>query len=368
MSTALRALFVAHQQTADRFTEALRQAGYTGSWQVVQIEDEYWAALKTAAFDVVIFDDTLPWRAAVARALHGLNVPLIAAGQTPDVETAVACIKSGADDYTGLDGLAQAVSRALAAAGTPPQAGESPALERALEDERRLNTTKNRVLSCLSHDLRTPLSVILTTSELLQRYLDRLSEERRQGYFDAIRNQIKIIDQRLDDISAVVRAETGRLEYAPTILDLAQLCQDVADETRLMIGSGYQIGVQTTGDLAHITGDPRLLRMALRNLLANAVKFSSPGQEIRLEAGRRDERAVFVRVSDEGMGIPEADQLRLFEPYYRASNAQDMSGAGIGLRLVRCVADLHGGSISFTSREGAGSAFMLELPLVAQVD
>ncbi len=366
MPTDLRILLAVPQEAAQHFAEPLRQAGYTGDWQYVETRETCLATLQTASFDLVILDGGLPWCIEAVRALRGRgsNMPIIAAALTPDVQTAVACIKNGMDDYTDLAGLGGAVSRALAVTEAAPQSAEN----QALENERRLNGIKNHLLSRLSHDLRTPLSVILTTSELLQRYLDRLTEERRNAYFDAIHHQIKLMDHRLDDISAVIRAETGRLDFSPTLFDLGDLCQDVLDETRLTIGGEHTISFQAAEGLPEVPGDPRLVRMVLRNLLSNAIKYSSREKEIRLEADYQAGQAVFVRVRDGGIGIPEADQPRLFEPYYRAGNVQDISGAGIGLRLAKYVADLHGGSLTFTSQEGVGSTFVLALPLAERRD
>ncbi|HEX2906053.1 MAG TPA: PAS domain S-box protein [Phototrophicaceae bacterium] len=234
-------------------------------------------------------------------------------------------------------------------------------LETALGLERELTGIKNRFLSIVSHEFRTPLSVILTSSDLLDRYNDRLPVERRQACYETIRNQVKSLSHMLDDVSTVIRAETGRLEFNPTALNLETLCQGIMEETRTTIGVAHHLFFDFWGDLADIYADPKLIQHMLRNLLTNAVKYSPPGRDIRLDV-IRDTWALLIQVSDEGLGIPEADQSRLFEPYFRASNVRDINGTGIGLKIIKDAVDLHGGQIEVLSREGEGTTFIIYLP------
>jgi signal transduction histidine kinase len=108
--------------------------------------------------------------------------------------------------------------------------------------------------------------------------------------------------------------------------------------------------------------DEHLLRHILENLLSNAAKYSAEGSEIRIAVERQQEQAV-IEVEDRGIGIPAADQSRLFETFHRASNVENRPGTGLGLSIVRKSVDLHGGDISFASSTGKGTRFTVRLPL-----
>jgi signal transduction histidine kinase len=153
----------------------------------------------------------------------------------------------------------------------------------------------------------------------------------------------------------------GRLEFNPILLDLEQLCQRIVNEIQATIGVAYTMSLTTQGELSSIPIDERLLQHILRNLLSNAVKYSPPGTSVDIDLSRQGNEVVLV-VRDHGIGIPEADQERLFEPYHRAGNVGTTSGTGLGLKIARDCVELHGGTITFQSQEGKGTTFTARLP------
>lgn len=232
----------------------------------------------------------------------------------------------------------------------------------ALQQERELNELKSRFVSMVSHELRTPLTVIRTSLELLERYGDVASLEKRQEYFQRSRAAIHNMTQLLEDVLTIGKAEAGRLEFNPITLDLKQLCYEIVEEMKLGISTNHVIQFSSKGSCTDACLDPRLLRSILTNLISNAIKYSLVGSTVEFRLSCQDETAVF-EIQDHGIGIPLEDQPRLFELFHRASNVSMIRGTGLGLAIVRECVVHHQGQIGFVSQEGVGTTFTITLPL-----
>jgi len=240
---------------------------------------------------------------------------------------------------------------------------EKELLRVALEKEQELGELKNRFMSTVSHEFRTPLAMILTSSELLERYYERLSIERRELAFGTIKAQVRHLGDMLDDISIIVKAQMGRLEFHPQPLDLEQLCRRIVSDIQATIGVAHRLDFTPIGEFSNIAIDERLLQHMLRNLLSNAVKYSPPNELVKIELCHQHDE-ITLQVSDHGIGIPVSDQERLFEAYHRATNVGSIGGTGLGLKIVKDCAELHGGSVAFESEEGRGTRFTVRLPVL----
>lgn len=231
----------------------------------------------------------------------------------------------------------------------------------ALKEEREVNELKSRFVSMVSHELRTPLTILRTSLELLERYGNTVSLEKRQEYFQRSRISIAQMTQLLEDVLTIGRAEAGKLEFKPLDMDVVAFCRDIAHEIQVGMGMQHQIRFQSDRDSENAELDPNLLRSILTNLLSNAVKYSSPSSSIHFHLSFLEDWLV-IEVTDSGIGIPQEDQALLFELFHRASNVSAIRGTGVGLAIVRqCVAH-HRGRISFTSEEGEGTTFVIKLP------
>lgn len=239
------------------------------------------------------------------------------------------------------------------------------ALEATLEKERELNELKSRFISTASHELRTPLAAIQSSAELLERFQERWPVEKREALFRRIQANVRVMTRLLDDVLLLGRAEPGNGVFHPQPIDPYALVGSVLDEVRL--GAGVQHRLIFRGEIGEVplVGDEKLLRIVLTNLLNNAVKYSPAGSVVLTRAWQEGERLV-LSVSDRGIGIPEADLPRLFEPFHRASNVEARSGTGLGLAIVKRIVDLHAGTIDVTSVEGEGTTFTLGLPFGSQ--
>lgn len=235
----------------------------------------------------------------------------------------------------------------------------------ALAEERELNELKSRFVSMVSHELRTPLTVIRTSLELLERYGAIAPAEKRQKYYQRSRAAIETMNQLIEDVLMIGKAEAGMLEFQPLLLDLTQFCKELIEEIRLGVGHTHQVSFQCVGACGKAYLDPKLLRSILTNLLSNAIKYSAPGSTIEFELSCLSETASF-KIRDQGIGIPQQDQPRLFQQFHRASNVNTIRGTGLGLAIVQQCVLHHQGEISFVSEEGVGTTFIVKLPLVRQ--
>jgi signal transduction histidine kinase len=214
-------------------------------------------------------------------------------------------------------------------------------------------------ISTLSHDMRTPLSIISMSRDMLARYFDQLSEENRQEKLNTIDHQIQFALQLLDDTVQVAR---GRHEFHPELVNLVSLCQISIDEIHLDKDSTHQLIFNNIGNLDMVVIDETLVSRILLNLLSNAIKYSPDGGEIRLELDSQGDW-IILRVIDYGMGIDADDLPLIFDLLYRADNVGDISGTGLGLSIVKECVERHQGTITVHSEIGKGSTFTIQLPL-----
>ncbi len=239
-------------------------------------------------------------------------------------------------------------------------------LRRALEKEQQLGEMKLRFFSMVSHEFRSPLTTILSSSELLLHYHDRMSEERRLKHHHTIQSQVKRLTELLDDVMLLSKADGGKLEFNPAPFALEAFCDEIVEQVRINASDAHQLVYTATGDFTEAMMDMKLLRHILTNLLSNAVKYSPQGGVVRFDVSRVNGQAEF-RVQDHGIGIPEEDQSQLFEVFYRASNVENLPGTGLGLAITRRAVALHQGTIHFESRVGVGTTFTVTVPLCPDV-
>ncbi len=235
-------------------------------------------------------------------------------------------------------------------------------LDRALGQERELGALKDRFVAMVSHEFRTPLGVTMSALELLRHHRARLDQEKQGELLDDIFSATLRMSGLMEQILLLGRAESGRMNLSPKPLDLPALVTRIGSDTLASQNSGQEIEYEFEGDLDPVNLDENLMRLMLGNLLSNAVKYSPAGGPVKVRT-RRTEDTVEIEVADQGIGIPEQDQPRLFEAFHRATNVGEISGTGLGLLLVKRCAELHQGSITFTSFPGSGTTFLLILPL-----
>jgi PAS domain S-box-containing protein len=229
-------------------------------------------------------------------------------------------------------------------------------IRQALAREQELNELKSRFISMTSHEFRTPLTTILSSTELLKHYSAKFTEEKKQIHFERIQSNVHHITQMLNDILLLGTAEAGKLDFNPAQMDVRQFCQQLVEEFQQGIGRHHSLCFTHQGQLRPVSLDEKLLRHILGNLLSNALKYSPIERPVCLELTCRRNQLIF-RVKDQGIGISQTDQQRLFESFHRGINVGNISGTGLGLSIVKKAVDRHGGTISFESQVGVGTTF-----------
>jgi signal transduction histidine kinase len=237
-------------------------------------------------------------------------------------------------------------------------------LGKALNTERELGELKSRFVSMVSHEFRTPLGIIMSSSEILRSYQDRLSADERGDHLNDIFQSTRRMGDLIEEVLLLSRVEAGRLGCKPEPLDLGELCRRLSDEMLSATQQRCPIVLKESGSLDGARADEALLRHIFGNLLSNAVKYSPPGKPVEFVVERQGADAVFM-VRDRGIGIPDADIKLLFQPFHRARNVGEAPGSGLGLVIVQRCIDLHGGSIKLESSEGVGTSVTVRLGLFA---
>ncbi len=234
---------------------------------------------------------------------------------------------------------------------------------RLLARERELNELKSDFVSMVSHEFRTPLEIIMSSVDNLQRYRERLPAEKREQLLQTIHKAVRRMTGMMEEVLVLGRVESGRMEFKPVRFDLPAFCRRVADEIHSATGGRCPIDLQLNDIPSTANGDESVLRHVLSNLLSNAVKYSPEGQTVILSVSQKVEEVIF-QVKDRGCGIPAGDQERLFQAFHRGSNVRQVPGTGLGLVIVQRCVDLHGGRIRCESAEGQGTTFVVSLPLL----
>jgi len=241
-------------------------------------------------------------------------------------------------------------------------------LSQALEKEKELNQLKSRFITMASHEFRTPLAIISSSSGILQNFSDRLSEKRKQEHLETIQNTIKHIIQVLDDVLMINQAEAEKIEVKLEPLDIIKFCRHLKEEIEASFISHeidfyIDLGDEIFNNYQLVLVDKKLLRQIITNLLTNAIKYSPDHNLVNFSLSRKDNQLI-LKISDYGIGIPPSDQVHLFEYFQRGSNVGTLPGTGLGLSIVKKCVDLHQGEITLDSELGKGTVFTVILPLL----
>ncbi len=234
---------------------------------------------------------------------------------------------------------------------------------KALERERELNELKSKFVSIASHEFRTPLSAILSSTSLIQQYHLRGEMTKMDKHISRVKSSVHHLTSILNDFLSLGKLEEGRIEVATEQVSLHAFFEEIKEEIKSTLKEEQQLVILFTQPELSFQSDPRILRGILFNLVSNASKYSDSGKSIHLSATYTDD-SVTVEVRDAGIGIPQHEVKHVFERFFRASNSSNIQGTGLGLNIVKRYIDLLKGTISFTSELGKGSSFTIILPII----
>jgi signal transduction histidine kinase len=201
----------------------------------------------------------------------------------------------------------------------------------------------------------------MSSSDLIKHYHDRLSAERLNEHLDTIQTHVQILDGQLDNLTILYKVRTQALSFEPQLQDLDHLCRMVIQRVNGYLHVPHEIRYEMVGGEREARCDLNLMRVALANIVGNAVKFSTQQTPVLLFL-QVDGGGAQIQVQDEGIGIPLEEQTRVFELFFRASNASGLRGEGIGLAVARQILALHEGRLGLESEPGAGTMVTIWLP------
>jgi len=235
-------------------------------------------------------------------------------------------------------------------------------LKEALAKEKELNELKTKFLSLVSHEFKTPLSGILTSTILLDKYKLSKQQDKRDKHIKTITNKVHYLNNILNDFLSIERLDSGKINYKFTHFNLSKVVNEVVYNANMLMKTGQHINIPKNIDDYNLYQDEKILELALSNLMHNAIKYSPENTIIVLKIRKKNKNIVF-EIIDQGRGIPKKDQKHIFNRYFRAENVLNDQGTGIGLNIVKGHLENLGGSINFTSEENKGSKFIIQIPI-----
>ncbi|MDO6801965.1 PAS domain-containing sensor histidine kinase [Wenyingzhuangia sp. 1_MG-2023] len=237
-----------------------------------------------------------------------------------------------------------------------------------LEGKQELNDMKSRFITTASHEFRTPLAGILSSIDLIERYLkvdedlwsQFVHKSKVESHILKIKTSIKTLTGTLNQFLSLGQLEEGRIDYNEEEFDLKETLQNFIDEFVPLLKKDQVINFEFKTNQSRVHLDKNILRHVMNNLLSNAIKYTPAGKNVEVLSFVND-REIQISVRDEGMGIPPEDQNNLFRRFFRAKNATNLQGTGLGLNIVRKYVTLMNGNISFESKEGVGTVFTVKI-------
>ncbi len=231
----------------------------------------------------------------------------------------------------------------------------------ALVKEKQVSELKTRFISTVSHEIRTPLTAIMSSAEILQRYGKNLDTKQKDEQLSRIINSVDYLISLLEDVLMMSRTDSGKIIFSPEEIDLDELIKCTVAKIEAADDKRHQFNYIYNGKKKNILTDSKLLGITVTNLINNAVKYSPENSKIQINVSLN--KLITIEVIDEGIGIPDEGKNLLFEPFYRAVNAEKYKGSGLGLSIVKRSVELLNGTIAVESKIDEGSRFVVKLPI-----
>lgn len=228
----------------------------------------------------------------------------------------------------------------------------------SLENEKELNRLKSRFLSMASHEFRTPLSAVLLSTSLIDKYAEPYNSQAIIKHVGKIKSSVAGLTFILNNFLQLEKLESGKITTSFSTFDLNQLGEEITEEMQLLINSGQFINYLHKGTETKVNLDINLLKNSIVNLITNAVKYSGAHAKIDF-CTAIEGNTISITVEDNGIGIPKEDQKYLFDAFFRAHNTGSIPGTGLGLNIVARHIDLMNGKITFNSIINKGTKFTL---------
>lgn len=238
-------------------------------------------------------------------------------------------------------------------------------LEIALLKEKELNELKSQFISRASHEFRTPLATIQTASDLLRNYGHKMSNEKKLERIDKIQREVKGMTSLLEEVLVIGKTESGRFELRGETINLESFCLEVIEQAKLLGNGKHRVIFKNINAPTNIVIDTKFFKQIIANLLSNAIKYSPNSTEVNFTISQTSDLQprLLLEFKDYGIGIPEIDQEKIFEHFYRAHNVGMIAGTGLGMAIIKNSIDILGGTIQLTSVENKGTTVRVKLPI-----
>ena len=234
-------------------------------------------------------------------------------------------------------------------------------LQQSLEKEKELNEMKSRFISTTSHEFRTPLTSVLSSAELLQKYAAKWSDDKKNQHLNRIQKSVDYLTKLLDGVLTLSRTETGKKNYNPEPVDLRKFAEECTEDVKSLMTAQHELKLSYKTSQKKFNLDTKLLKFIFNNMLSNAVKYSPEGGKIGLKIST-NKKYLIMEVSDNGIGIATEELGKIFESFYRTKNSGTISGTGLGLAIVKRAVELHNGEITVSSEINKGTTFVIKIP------
>ncbi len=235
-------------------------------------------------------------------------------------------------------------------------------LQQSLDQVQKFSDLKSRFISTASHEFRTPLATMFSSTELLEAYGRKWNIEKYTEHISRIKHSIENLTYLIDDVLSVSKVEAGKIEYEPSEFDFEEFCRNLVKEFQNDLAKSHIIDFSFKPDRKRYILDERLFRSILMNLLSNAVKYSDRGETIIFTITSNNMN-IIIEVIDNGIGISPDDLPYLFEPFHRGVNVNQISGTGLGMSIVKRYVDLHDGEILVDSKLDFGTKIKIIIPI-----
>ena len=233
-------------------------------------------------------------------------------------------------------------------------------LTEALIHEQELGDLKDRFISMASHEFRTPLSTILSSTSIISKYSTTEEQAKRERHVDKIKTSVNNLTNILDDFLVIGKLEEDMIRVNLSTFQLGEVVEEVLTDLHHIDIKDRKLSMEGFG-VEIIRSDPRILKNVLFNLITNSIKYTGPDGQILCHLELMPDNYL-IHIADDGIGIPKADQKHLFQRFFRASNVENIQGTGLGLSIVKLYLNMIDGEISFTSKEFEGTTFTITLP------
>ncbi|MGH2664684.1 PAS domain-containing sensor histidine kinase [Flavobacterium sp.] len=235
-------------------------------------------------------------------------------------------------------------------------------ISNSLENEKELGKLKNMFISMASHEFRTPLSTILLSASLIDKYAAPAKLVEINKHVEKIKGSVTGLNAILNNFLQMEKLDSGKVEAAKSNFDIQNFSKEITEEMQLLAKTNQTIKYKHIGSEKMINLDRNLIKNCIVNLITNAIKYSGDDALIELSTETNTDNCI-IQVKDNGIGIPKEDQKYLFDAFFRAHNTGTIPGTGLGLNIVARYVALMNGTVSFESNTKNGTIFSLKFPM-----